>query len=91
MTVFISNKHISAQLVDDTSHKTLAYVTTVGYKGKELEGKNMTDKAAWIGAEIAKKAKTLKLTRIVMDRNGRMYHGRVKALAEAARENGMEF
>ncbi len=91
MTVFISNKHVSAQLIDDTSHKTLAYVTTVGHKSKELEKSTLTDKATWVGSEIAKKAKSLKHTQIVLDRNGRLYHGRVKALADAARENGMEF
>lgn len=88
LNVYISNVHVTAQLIDDTKHVTLAYITTVGQKG--LEG-NMTDKAIWIGTEIAKKAKSLKIKQVVFDRNGRLYHGRVKALADAARAQGLEF
>ena len=88
LSVFISNQHITAQIIDDTQHKTLAYVTTVG--DKAAQG-TLTEKAALIGAEIAKKAKAIKVTKIVYDRNGRPYHGRVKALAEAARNGGLEF
>jgi large subunit ribosomal protein L18 len=51
----------------------------------------MTDKAAWVGGEIAKKAKTAKLKSVVFDRNGKLYHGRIKALADAARKEGLEF
>jgi large subunit ribosomal protein L18 len=51
----------------------------------------MTEKAAWVGAEIAEKAKKAKVSSVVFDRGGRMYHGRVKALADAAREKGLEF
>jgi large subunit ribosomal protein L18 len=85
--VFVSNRHVSAQLIDDTTHKTLAYSTTVGQKAAGT----MTEKATLIGADIAKKAKAIKITKVVFDRNGRLYHGRVKALATAARENGLEF
>lgn len=87
LAVKISNMHITAQIIDDTTGKTLAYATTVGQK---LDG-NMTDKAKWVGTSIAKKAKTAKITKAVFDRSDRKYHGRVKALAEAARQGGLEF
>lgn len=87
LTVSISNKHIIAQVVDDSKSKTLAYATTTGSK---ITG-NMTEKAEAIGAEIAKKAKSAKISKVVFDRNGRLYHGRVKALADSARKNGLEF
>jgi large subunit ribosomal protein L18 len=88
LTVFVSNTHVSAQIIDDTTHKTLVAASTVG--DKKAKG-TMTEKAAVVGAEIAKKAKAQKITKIAFDRNGRKYHGRVKALADAARENGLEF
>jgi len=88
LSVFISSRHISVQLIDDTTHKTLAAVTTVG--AKAAKG-TMTEKAAWVGAEIAAKAKAVKVTNVVFDRGGRQYHGRVEALAQAAREKGLEF
>lgn len=87
MAVNISNLHITAQLIDDQAGKTLAYATTVGQK---VDG-NMTAKAKWVGASIAKKAKTAKVTKVVLDRSNKKYHGRIKALAEAAREGGLEF
>ncbi len=87
MSVFISNRHITAQIIDDTTHKTLAYVSTTG---KPVKG-SMSEKAANLGAEIAKKAKAAKIDKVVFDRNGKLYHGRVKALADAAREAGLEF
>lgn len=88
LSVSVSNKHISAQLIDDTKHHTVAAITTVGQKAATG---NMTDKAAWIGTEISKKAKAAKVKSVVFDRNGRLYHGRVKALADAARAGGLEF
>jgi large subunit ribosomal protein L18 len=87
LSVFISNQHISAQLIDDTTFRTLAYATTVGQK---VTG-TMTEKATWVGTEIAKLAKTAKVKQVVFDRNGKIYHGRVAALAEAARKAGLEF
>lgn len=87
LTVTISNLHVSAQLIDDVNQKTLAQATTVGSKATGT----MTDKAKFVGTEIAKKAKTAKISTAIFDRNGRLYHGRVKALADAARENGLEF
>ncbi|HEX4774173.1 MAG TPA: 50S ribosomal protein L18 [Candidatus Saccharimonadales bacterium] len=88
LSVYISNIHVTAQLIDDTSGQTLGYVTTVGQKS--LKG-NMTDKAAWVGEEIAKLAKTGKIKSVVFDRGGKLYHGRVAALADAARKAGLEF
>jgi len=87
LTVFISNTHVSAQLIDDENGKTLAAATSVGQK---LTG-TMTEKAAKIGEEIAKKASAKKIKAVVFDRNGRRYAGRLKALADAAREKGLEF
>lgn len=88
LSVSVTNLHISAQLIDDTSHKTICAVTTAG--NKTLKG-NMTEKATWVGEEIAKKAKTAKIKTVVFDRNGKLYHGRVAALADAARKSGLEF
>lgn len=88
LSVRISNRHISAQVIDDTKHATLAYATTVG--SKEAKG-TMTEKAEWVGGEIAKKALAAKIKKVAYDRNGRLYHGRVQKLAEAARKSGLEF
>jgi large subunit ribosomal protein L18 len=88
LSVFVSNKHISAQIIDDSTHKTLAAATTVGQKSATG---TMTERASFVGTEIAKKAKTAKVTQVVFDRSGRLYHGRVKALADAARAGGLEF
>lgn len=88
LSVFISNLHISAQLIDDASGQTLAHVTSVGQKS--LKG-NMTEKAAWVGEEVAKQAKSAKIKTVVFDRGGKLYHGRVAALADAARKAGLEF
>lgn len=88
LSVHVSNLHVTAQVIDDTAHKTLAFVSTVGKKDLP---KNMTEKAAWVGAEIAKKAKAAKVKKVAFDRGGRAFHGRVKALADAARNAGLEF
>jgi large subunit ribosomal protein L18 len=87
LTVTISNKHISAQIIDDTKHHTLAASTTIGAK----QTGTMTEQAAFVGGDIAKKAKKAKITAVVFDRNGRQYAGRLGALADAAREGGLEF
>lgn len=87
LSVNISNHHISAQLIDDDNSVTLAYVSTIGIK---TEG-TMSEKAAKIGKELAIKAKKAKISKVVFDRGSRLYHGRVKALADAAREEGLEF
>lgn len=88
LSVYISNLHITAQLIDDTTHRTLGYVTTVGQKS--VKG-SMTEKAAWVGEQIAAQAKTAKIKVVVFDRGGKLYHGRVAALADAARKAGLEF
>ncbi|MCA9327758.1 50S ribosomal protein L18 [Candidatus Saccharibacteria bacterium] len=88
LSVYISNTNISAQVIDDTAHKTLVSVTTVG--SKAATG-TMTEKAAWVGAEVAAAAKKAKVSQVVFDRSGKKYHGRIKALADAAREKGLEF
>lgn len=87
LTVFISNKHISAQIIDDTKGITIVSATTVGTK---LAG-SMTELAAKVGSDIAKKAKKAKINAVVFDRNGRQYAGRLSALADAARKEGLEF
>ena len=87
LTVTISNLHVSAQLIDDVKGHTLASATTVGTKATGT----ITEKCAVIGTEIAKKAKKAKVTAVVFDRNGRQYAGRLSALADAARKEGLEF
>jgi large subunit ribosomal protein L18 len=88
LRVHISNRHISAQVIDDSKHSTVAAITTVGQKA--VSG-SMVERAAWAGSEIAKKAKAAKVKQVVFDRGGRLYHGRIKALADAARAEGLEF
>ena len=87
LSVTISNVHVSAQIIDDVKGHTLASATTVGTKATGT----MTEKCAIIGTEIAKKAKKAKITAVVFDRNGRQYAGRLSALADAARKEGLEF
>jgi len=88
LTVRISNRHITAQVIDDTNGKTLAFVSTAG--NKQAKG-TMTEKARWVGDELARKAKTAKIKHVVFDRGSKLYHGRAAALAEAARNGGLEF
>lgn len=87
LTVHISNTHITAQIINDDKGATLAYATTIGTK---ITG-NKSEKAAQIGKEIAKKAKSAKITKVVFDRGARAYMGRMAALADAARKEGLEF
>jgi large subunit ribosomal protein L18 len=88
LSVHVSNRHVSAQIIDDTSGKTLVSSTTV--QNKQASG-SLSEQAAIIGADIAKKATKAKITHVVFDRNGRSYQRRLSALADAARENGLEF
>jgi large subunit ribosomal protein L18 len=87
LTVTISNKHVSAQIIDDVKHHTLASATTVGTK----QTGTISEQAAIIGTEIAKKAVKAKITAVVFDRSSRAYAGRLKALADAARKEGLDF
>lgn len=90
LCVFRSAKHIYAQLVDDEQGKTIAVANDLELK-KSKARKNKVDMAKEIGKLIAKKAQDLKIEKVVFDRGGYKYHGRVKALAEGAREEGLKF
>ena len=86
LVIFRSLKHISAQLVDDVARKTIATVTSTS-----IEGGKKTEKSTEVGKRIAAKAKDAGITKVVFDRAGYKYHGRVKAVADGAREGGLEF
>jgi large subunit ribosomal protein L18 len=92
LTVYPSVKHIYAQVIDDMAGRTIAQAGTVGKSAVAAEGKtgNIAAAAA-VGRAIAEKAKAAGVTRVAFDRNGRRYHGRIKALADAAREAGLQF
>jgi large subunit ribosomal protein L18 len=92
LTVYRSLQHIYAQLVDDAHGTTILGVST---RAKELQGKlknaDTIEAAKQVGALVAQKAREKNVAAVVFDRNGYIYHGRLKALAEAARENGLKF
>ncbi len=92
LSIFRSSKHISAQVIDDVSGRTLAHATSAA-KGAagDFAGKTKTEKAALVGAAIAEKARAAGVESVIFDRGSSKYHGRVKALAEAAREGGLKF
>jgi len=85
LVVFRSLKHVSAQLVDDVKKNTLLTVTDAGLTGKK------TEKSVAVGKRVAEKAKAAGITKVVFDRAGYQFHGRVKAVADGAREGGLEF
>lgn len=92
LAVFRSNNHIYAQVIDDTVGNTLVAASTLEKDVKaELEKTNNTEAAAYVGKMIAKKALDKGVKTVVFDRGGYIYHGKVKALADAAREAGLEF
>ena len=92
LAVFRSNNHMYAQIIDDTVGNTLVSACTLQKDVKaELEKTNNVDAAAYLGTVIAKKALEKGITTVVFDRGGFIYQGKVKALAEAAREAGLEF
>lgn len=92
LNVFRSLNHIYAQLIDDQRGVTLASASTIDRElSAEVTGKKKTEQARVIGAIIAARAAAKGIKRAVFDRGGYKYHGRVKALAEAAREGGLEF
>lgn len=89
LVVFRSNKHIYAQIVDDLAGVTLASASTLSEDGQKL--RLTIDNAKVIGKKIAEEAMKKNITAVVFDRNGFVYHGRVKALADGAREAGLNF
>jgi len=93
LSVFRSSKHIYAQVIDDSTGKTLIGLSSLSRELRAKIGKNSGNEegAALVGAAIADAALDKNIKRVVFDRNGFLYHGRVKALSEAAREHGLEF
>lgn len=93
LVVFKSARHIYAQLVDDSNQKTITGVSSLTKSvGDEIKKANGNiEKAKIIGKSIASKAKELKMEKVIFDRNGYLYHGRIKAVAEGAREGGLIF
>lgn len=89
LTIYRSNMHIWAQIIDDVNHKTIVSLNTKAIKSKKGDTKTM--RGAALGAEIAKLAIAKKITKIVFDRGAYKYHGRVKAVADAARTAGLTF
>lgn len=87
LAVFRSNKALYAQVIDDTAGATLASATSL----KAPAGKTMLERARWVGVEVAKEAAAKGISAVVFDRGGFTYAGRVKALAEAARAQGLKF
>ena len=90
MSVFRSNKEIYAQLIDDTTGKTILSASSREKDVASAKG-NKTEKAAMVGKLVAEKASKEGITSVSFDRNGYLYHGRVKAIAEGAREGGLNF
>lgn len=89
MSVYRSNTQISVQLIDDNAGKTLVSVSSLS---KEITAKgNKIEQAAAVGTAVAEKAKAAGIEKVTFDRNGYLYHGRVKALADAARNGGLNF
>ena len=90
LNVFRSNSNIFAQIIDDEASKTLVSASSIDKELKIENGGNI-EAASKVGELLAKRAKKAKISEVVFDRGGYLYHGRVKALAEAARENGLKF
>jgi large subunit ribosomal protein L18 len=92
LNVFRSSAHIYAQVIDDTVGRTVAAASSIDQELREsLTGKTKLEKSQAVGELIARRAREVGVTRVVFDRGGYRYHGRVKAVAEAAREGGLEF
>lgn len=92
LSVFRSLKHIYAQVVDDVAGKTLAHCSTLAKDVKSAADEGTkSDAAKLVGKTIAEQLKAKGITKIVFDRNGYLYHGRIKSLADGAREGGLEF
>jgi large subunit ribosomal protein L18 len=92
LSVFRSDKHITAQIIDDYTGKTLASASSLqkDVRGTLANGGNITA-ATVVGKAVAERAKAAGITQVAFDRNGRRYHGRIKALADAARAGGLQF
>jgi len=90
LSIFRSGKHIYAQVIDDTQAVTVASASTNEKDGKAAKSWNI-DAASSVGKKIAERAKAAGVTQVMFDRGGYIYHGRIKALADAAREGGLEF
>ncbi|MFQ5455933.1 MAG: 50S ribosomal protein L18 [Nitrospirota bacterium] len=92
LSVFRSNRHIYAQIINDLAGNTLISASTMEKESEsKIKGSNNIEKANMIGRILAKRAKDAKIERVVFDRGGFLYHGQVKALAEGAREEGLNF
>jgi large subunit ribosomal protein L18 len=93
LCIFRSSQHIYAQLIDDTTGRTLVATSSLSKNlGEKITGKGGNrEGAALVGADMAEKAIKNGIKKVVFDRNGFLYHGRIKALSEAAREHGLEF
>jgi large subunit ribosomal protein L18 len=92
LAVFRSNEHIYAQVIDDKTRRTLAAASTLEPGlGDDLAGKSKADQARLIGAAIGQRTRALGIEKVVFDRGGFLYHGRVAQLATAARESGLQF
>jgi large subunit ribosomal protein L18 len=91
LAVFRSNKHISAQVIDDRSGRTLASASTVEKDLRQTGTTSNKTAASTVGRMVAERAKAAGVSRVVFDRGGFLYHGRVAAVADAAREAGLEF
>ncbi len=90
LSIFRSGKHIYAQVIDDAKAVTVASASSNEKDGKEAKSWNV-DAASSVGKKIAERAKAAGVTQVMFDRGGYIYHGRIKALADAAREGGLEF
>jgi large subunit ribosomal protein L18 len=88
LSVFRSAKHVFAQVIDDDSGKTLAYVSSISGKGTGARAN--VDRCAELGKKIAESCKSQSISKVVFDRNGNAFHGRIKAFADGAREAGLE-
>lgn len=93
LTVFRSNSHIYAQIINDVESKTLVSASTLDNqtKGKLNSEMSKSEKSKLVGQEIAQKALSANIKKVAFDRNGLLYHGRIKALADSAREAGLQF
>jgi large subunit ribosomal protein L18 len=93
LSIFRSNQHIYAQVIDDAKHNTIVAASTLDadVTKQKLKSTSNVEAAAQVGKLVAEKAKAKGIKEVVFDRGGNLYHGRLKALADAARENGLKF